>query len=71
MILNFNDQARILQIKDDSQLKPGSKMYYVHIMDYEKRMDRWVNEKSIRQIIGYCDLSGVSNNKMYLYQFFA
>ena len=38
--------AKVLQIKDDPN-NPQEKFYYVHYLDFEKRMDRWIDVKSI------------------------
>jgi hypothetical protein len=32
-------------------------MYYVHFMDYEKRMDRWIDEKEVLKNLGNVDNS--------------
>jgi hypothetical protein len=53
------DHARVLQIKED--IKLNEKFYYVHFLNFEKRMDRWISEKMIRNNLGNIDkeLEGV------------
>ena len=42
-----------MQIKEDIK----KKMYYVHFIDYEKRMDRWIEEDIIIKNLGKIDNS--------------
>lgn len=53
------DHARVLQIKED--IKLNEKFYYVHFLNFEKRMDRWISEKMIKNNLGNIDkeLEGV------------
>ena len=32
-------------------------MYYVHFLDYEKRMDRWIEDKTILKNLGNGDIT--------------
>ena len=43
------EQARVLQIKDDEL---NEKSFYVHFLNLEKRMDRWVSSKMIKSNMG-------------------
>lgn len=45
------DQAKVLQIKENKE----DKAYYVHFLNLEKRMDKWVTDKHIK--------SNLSKNK--------
>lgn len=38
--------AKVLQIKEDAN-NSEDKCYYIHYLDFEKRMDRWIDTKSI------------------------
>lgn len=53
------DQARVLQVKDDSI----PRHFYVHFMDYEKRMDRWIEEKFVLKNLGNVE-SNAENKKL-------
>jgi hypothetical protein len=48
--LNKKVYARILQIKEDPLT--SEKFYYVHFINLEKRMDRWISEKIIIKSLG-------------------
>ena len=49
-IYKFNpEQARVLQIKDHDS---NEKSYYVHFLNLEKRMDRWISSKMIKSNMG-------------------
>jgi hypothetical protein len=39
--------AKVLQIKENSNTTSTEKFYYVHYLDFEKRMDRWIESKMI------------------------
>jgi hypothetical protein len=41
-------QARVLQIKEDK----GERFYYVHFLNLEKRMDKWIPHKMIKRNFG-------------------
>jgi hypothetical protein len=36
----------VIQLKENPN-NPSEKFYYVHYLDFEKRMDRWIDCKSI------------------------
>lgn len=38
--------AKVLQIKENPN-EPAEKYFYVHYLDFEKRMDRWIDSKNI------------------------
>ena len=40
----------MLQIKEDP--KTWEKYYYVHFLNLEKRMDKWISEKSVKRNLG-------------------
>jgi hypothetical protein len=40
-------------MKDDN--KTNEKSFYVHFLNYEKRMDRWITEKQVRKNLGNKD----------------
>lgn len=44
-------QARVLQIKIDA----NDRFYYVHFLNFEKRMDRWISDKEIKINLGNKD----------------
>jgi hypothetical protein len=52
----------VLQIKEDP--KTNGKSYYVHFLNFEKRMDRWINEKMVTKNLGNKDkeFDGVLNS---------
>jgi hypothetical protein len=47
------DVARVLQIKEDSST--NERKYYVHFLNFEKRMDKWISEKTIMKNLGNRD----------------
>ena len=57
-IIDSTVQARVLKVAEDdesnfklelnlNEIVGGSKKYYVHYINYEKRMDNWITEKDI------------------------
>jgi hypothetical protein len=52
-------EAKVLQIKEDP--KTNEKLFYVHFLNYEKRMDKWVSEQQVKKNLGNMDkdLDGV------------
>lgn len=46
----FIVEAKVIQIKEDEQT--NEKMYYVHFLNFEKRMDKWVPLSSINKNLG-------------------
>jgi hypothetical protein len=51
-------QARVLQIKEEEIKK--EKTFYVHFLNFEKRMDRWVSEKQINLDASGNNVNGVN-----------
>ena len=47
---NIIVEAKVIQIKEDEQT--NEKMYYVHFLNFEKRMDKWVPLSSINKNLG-------------------
>jgi len=39
-------------------------MFYVHFMDYEKRMDRWIEEKYVLRNLGNIEQNSNDNKKL-------
>lgn len=51
-------QARVLQIKENAL---GEKSYYVHFLDFEKRMDKWIDQSVVKKVFSNTNL------KVYLF----
>lgn len=52
-ILFFHESivdARVLEVSDDP--KTGEKQYYVHFLNFEKRMDKWVPQSLVKKNFG-------------------
>lgn len=61
--------AKVLQIKDkdgktNNELETQEKLYYVHFLNFEKRMDKWLPQSLIKKNFGKSQngiIDGVSN----------
>ncbi len=60
----------MIQIKDNPNL-PLDKIYYVHYLDFEKRMDRWIDSKSILKNHGVNSKMKEFNGVNYLFFIFS
>ena len=54
--------ARVLQINNDE--KTGEKQYYLHFLNFEKRMDKWIPQSLVKKNYGKLStaIEGVNNS---------
>lgn len=55
----------MLQIKENPN-NQSEKLYYVHYLDFEKRMDRWIDSKSVLKNHGANSKMKEFNGVLYL-----
>jgi hypothetical protein len=54
-------KAKVLQVENIEKNRISQRRYYIHYLDYEKRMDNWISESSIINKDKKNELS-ISNN---------